>query len=150
MVFCSCKQKLNQEHTYYPISEATVFDSIKAARIGADDYGMKQYVMAFLKRGPNRDRTKEQSEVLQRAHLDNIGRLTSEGKLVLAGPFLTDGELRGIYIFDVQTEEEAKKLIETDPAIIEGSLIMELVPWYGTAALVELSEAHKLIAKKKI
>ncbi len=36
------------------ISE-TVFDSLKAAQYGADEYGMKKYIMAYLKRGPNRD-----------------------------------------------------------------------------------------------
>ena len=36
-----------------------VFDSLRAVKVGADDYGMKQYVMAFLKRGPNRDRSLE-------------------------------------------------------------------------------------------
>ncbi len=38
------------EHT-----EALAFDSLKAAKYGSDDYGMKSYVIAFLKRGPNRD-----------------------------------------------------------------------------------------------
>lgn len=127
-----------------------VFDSLRAARAGADEYGMKQYVMAFLKRGPNRDRPKEESDKLQRAHLDNIGRLAEEGILVVAGPFLNDGDLRGIYIFDVKTEEEAKKLVETDPAIQAGSLVMELIPWYGSAALMEVGDIHKRIAKIEI
>jgi uncharacterized protein YciI len=68
--------------------------------------------------------------------MDNIRRLTDEGKLVLAGPFMDDGEVRGIYIFDVKTVEEAKKLTETDPAIQAGSLIIDLHPWYGSAALM--------------
>ena len=145
----------NQQPVEKTISEAIedseiVFDSIRAAKAGADDYGMKQYVMAFLKRGPNRDRSKEESEKLQRAHMDNIGKLAEAGKLVLAGPFIGNGDLRGIYIFDVKTEEEAKALVETDPAIIAGSLVMELVPWYGSAALMEVGDIHKRIAKIEI
>lgn len=128
----------------------SVFDPQRANKAGADDYGMKPYVMAFLKRGPNRDRTKEQAQQLQRAHLDNITRLANEGKLILAGPFLDDGELRGIYIFNVTTVEEAKALTETDPAIQAGSLVLELLPWYGSAALTELHELHKVMAKKAI
>jgi uncharacterized protein YciI len=92
--------------------------------------------MAFLKKGPNRDQSKEEANELLRAHMDNIRRLTDEGKLVLAGPFMDDGEVRGIYIFDVKTVEEAKKLTETDPAIQAGSLIIDLHPWYGSAALM--------------
>jgi len=126
------------------------FDSIRAAKLGADDYGMHQYVMAFLRKGPNRDRSKEEAEKLQAAHMANIGRLAEEGTLVLAGPFLNDGDLRGIYIFDVKTEEEAKALVETDPAIQQGSLEMELMPWYGSAALMEVGEIHEAISKIKM
>ncbi|MDF1673172.1 MAG: YciI family protein, partial [Vicingaceae bacterium] len=86
---------------------------------------------------------------LQKAHMDNIGRLADEGKLVLAGPFGGDGDLRGIYIFNVETVEEAEALTNTDPAILAGSLEMELIPWYGSAAVVGISNEHKTIAKKE-
>lgn len=127
-----------------------IYDSILAQKLGADDYGMRQYVMAFLKRGPNRSQDSAESSSLQRAHLDNIGRLAEEGKLSLAGPFLDDGELRGIYIFNVTTIEEAKALTETDPAIQQGRLVMELHPWYGSAAVMHINELHKKIIKIKI
>jgi len=150
MGLVACNQKPSETVIEKVAEEGIVFDSLRAAKAGADKYGMKQYVMAFLKRGPNRDRTKEESDKLQRAHLDNIGRLAEEGKLVLAGPFMSDGDLRGIYIFDVKTEAEAKALVETDPAIQAGSLVMELIPWYGSAALMEVGEIHKRIAKVEI
>jgi uncharacterized protein YciI len=124
-----------------------LFDQARATKNGADEYGMKRYVMAFLKRGPNRDRPKAEADELQRLHMANIGRLAEEGKLVLAGPFLGDGDLRGIYIFDVETLEQAKQLTATDPAIKAGSLIMELVPWYGSAALMEVNGIHNTLAK---
>ena len=124
-----------------------MFDQARATKTGADEYGMKRYVMAFLKRGPNRDRPKAEADELQRLHMANIGRLAEEGKLVLAGPFLGDGDLRGIYIFDVETLEQAKQLTATDPAIKAGSLIMELVPWYGSAALMEVNGIHNTLAK---
>ncbi len=126
------------------------FDQELANKLGADEYGMHKYVMAFLKKGPNRDRSKEEADKLQRAHLDNIGKLAEAGKLVLAGPFLDDGDIRGIYIFDVETVEEAQKLTETDPAIQAGSLIMELHPWYGSAAVMQINEVHKKVSKTKI
>jgi len=121
-----------------------------AKKLGADDYGMKQYVLAFLKSGPNRSQSAEEAQRLQRAHLDNIKGMANEGTLVLAGPFLDDGEVRGIYVFDVRTIEEARALTETDPAIQAGRLVMELHPWYGSAALMMLSDWHRAVAKKSI
>ncbi|MCO6480376.1 MAG: hypothetical protein J5I94_27290 [Phaeodactylibacter sp.] len=130
--------------------DSTGYDARLAEELGADPYGMKQYVMAFLKAGPNRSQDSLEAAQLQRAHLDNITRLAEAGKLVLAGPFMDDGEVRGIYVFDVRTVEEAEALTATDPAIKAGRLVMELHPWYGSAALVKLNEWHEKVAKEKI
>jgi len=126
------------------------YDEALATEVGADQYGMRKYVMAFLKRGPNRDRSKDEADALQMAHMQNIGRLAEEGLLSLAGPFLGEGELRGIYVFNVDSIEEAERLTKTDPAIKAGSLTMELVEWYGSAALMKVNEIHKQIAKVNI
>lgn len=128
----------------------SVYDSLAASQLGADEYGMKQYVMAFLKQGPNRDIPAEESAELQRAHLQNITRMAEAGQLVLAGPFMDRGEIRGIYVFDVRTIEEAEALTNTDPAIQAGSLVMELKPWYGSAALMRVNQIHETLAKKGI
>lgn len=126
------------------------YDSLLAKKLGADQYGMKKYVMAFLKAGPHRLTDSVAREKLQAAHLKNIGKLVAEGKLIIAGPFLDDQSIRGIFIFNVETVEEARKLTDTDPAIQAGSLIMELHPWYGSAALMQVVEIHKTIQAKSI
>lgn len=127
-----------------------VYDSIKAAEYGADEYGMKKYVMAFLKRGPNREMDEVKSNEIQMAHLSNINRMAEQGKLILAGPFFDNGDLRGIYIFNVKSIAEAEELTNTDPAIIAGVLVMELKEWYGSAALMSINELHKTLEKKNI
>ena len=58
---------------------------------------------------------------------------------------MDNGIYRGIYIFDVETVEEAEKLTATDPMIVEGRLVMELHPWYGSAALKKVNELHDQI-----
>ena len=125
------------------------YDAALAARLKADDNGMKTYVMALLKAGPNRNRPREEAQKLQAAHRANINRLAAAGKLVLAGPFADDGELRGIYVFDVATVAEAEALTKTDPAIQAGQLVMELHPWYATAGLMTIPELHSRLEKKK-
>lgn len=131
-------------------AKTLTYNEALAKEVGADQYGMRKYVMAFLKRGPNRDRSKEEADALQMAHMENIGRLAEEGLLSLAGPFLGDGELRGIYVFNVDSIEEAERLTNTDPAVKAGSLKMELIEWYGSAALMKVNDMHKQIAKVNI
>lgn len=127
----------------------STYDAALAARLKADDIGMRTYVMALLKAGPNRDRPREEAQRLQAAHRANINRLAAEGKLVLAGPFADDGVLRGIYVFDVATIAEAEALTRTDPAIQAGQLVMELHPWYGSAALMMVNEVHAKLEKPR-
>ena len=125
------------------------YDAALAAKLKADDNGMRPYVMALLKAGPNRNRPREEAQKLQAAHMANINRLAAERKLLLAGPFADDGVLRGIYIFDVPTVAEAEALTRTDPAIQAGQLVMELHPWYGSAALMMVNEIHQQIEKPR-
>ncbi|MFT6727218.1 MAG: hypothetical protein ACI9RU_002434 [Litorivivens sp.] len=132
------------------INEAavTTFDSLKAQEYGADAYGMRKYVIAFLKSGPNRDLPKAEADSLQAAHMANIGKMSDEGKLAIAGPFFEDVDLQGIYIFAVESLEEAQALTNSDPAIQAGTLVMELKEWYGSAALMAVSDIHGTLAKE--
>ena len=134
----------------YAQSKNPQYDAELAKKVGADDYGMKTYVMAFLKSGPNRLKDSTARAELQKAHLKNIVRLANEGKLIVVGPFLDDQDIKGIFIFNVSTVEEAKKLTETDSAIKAGSLVMELHPWYGSAGLVEAFRLHKKVEKVSV
>lgn len=148
LFFIACEPAQNQ--IAEKPQETSGYDSLLAAKTGADPYGMRQYVVALLKAGPNRDQDSTEATQIQMAHLDNIKRMAEEGKLVVAGPFFDDWEVKGIYIFAVATVEEAEELTKTDPAIQAGRLIMELHPWYGSAGLMKLGELHKKLAKESI
>lgn len=86
--------------------------------------------LAFLVRGEKwtPERT-PQTEEIQKGHMANIMRLAEMKKLVVAGPFGDDGTLRGIFVFRVDTLEEARALTLTDPAVKAGRLALELHPW---------------------
>lgn len=125
------------------------YDEALAKKLGADDYGMRKYVMAFLLRGDRvSEYTPEQRSEIQAGHMANIGKMAEMGKLIVAGPFFGNDDLRGIYIFGVQTLEEAKALTETDPAIQAGVLKMDLKEWYGSAALMMLPEFYPKVTKQ--
>ena len=126
------------------------YDSSLATSLGADEYGMKMYVMVLLKTGGNPLNDGAKLDSIIRGHLDNIGRLADSGKLIIAGPFEeNDKTYEGIFIFNVRTFKEAQELLETDPAIKEKLLSAELYHWYGSAALPEYLKVHKMIEKRK-
>lgn len=105
------------------------FSSAQEKQEEEPKYEMKQYFMVFLKKGPNRGQDSLSVQEIQKGHLDNIQRLADEGKLIVAGPFLDDGNLRGIFIFDVAENQEVIDLLQTDPAIKAGRLEYEIHPW---------------------
>jgi uncharacterized protein YciI len=90
------------------------------------------FYFGFLKKGPNRkdgDDKDPQIQELQKAHIANIVRLADLKKIVVAGPFGDDGELRGIFVFRVSSLKEAQDLAATDPMIKIDRLRIELHPW---------------------
>ena len=124
------------------------YDPELATKLGADDYGMKSYVFVILKTGKNQSTDKVLRDSCFAGHMDNIKRLVKDKKLIVAGPmYENEKSYRGIFIFDVQTLEETKLLLETDPAIKAEFLEPELFKWYGSAALSQYIEASDKIWK---
>jgi uncharacterized protein YciI len=125
------------------------YDSTLAKKVGADDYGMKSYVFVILKTGDNVSTDKKIKDSCFAGHMKNMDRLVKENKLVVAGPFgKNDNNFRGLFILNVKTIEEAKALLETDPAVKARYLAPEMYPWYGSAALSEYLEASDKVWKK--
>ena len=97
---------------------------------------MTTYYVGFIFRGDKwTAESTPETERIQSAHLENITRLADEGKLLLAGPFLDDTDLRGLFVFTVDSMEEAERLVATDPAVQAGRLRVELHPWYSAAGI---------------
>lgn len=102
---------------------------------------MMTYYMVFLYRGDKwtPEKTAE-TEAIQKGHLANITKLHEEGKLILAGPFLDDKELRGIFVMKTNSYEETDSLCNTDPAVKAGRLKVEIKPWYSAKGITIVNE----------
>ncbi|MGH9818702.1 MAG: YciI family protein [Pyrinomonadaceae bacterium] len=130
-----------------PASKNPGFDAELAKRLGADKRGMKNYVLVILKTGPSAIPAGKERDEIFKGHFANIHRLGDQGKLVVAGPFDDNSDWRGMFIFNVTTIEEAKKLTETDPVIKSGLMIPEFHKLYCSAALMEVNGIHQKIAE---
>jgi uncharacterized protein YciI len=124
------------------------YDEALAKKLGADNYGMKMYVLVILKSGSNTTETKAKTDSLFAGHMANMGKMVEAQKLVVAGPMgKNDKNYRGIFVLNTKSIEEAKQLLESDPAIKAKLLEPELYNWYGSAALAEYLPFHDKIQK---
>lgn len=135
----------------FTFAGAQTYNKKLAQKLGADEHGMKQYVLAILKTGTYTPKNKQESDSLFAGHMQNIGRLVAEKKLFVAGPLAkNDKNYRGIFIFDVKTTEEARQLTITDPAVNAGLFDVEYFVWYGGAALPVYLETQNKITKSSL
>ncbi len=117
------------------MTDSNYNDSLAQA-LGADDYGMKSYILVLLKTGTNTSTDKALIDSCFSGHMKNIGDLVDQGKMIVAGPLgRNEKTYRGIFILDVTSTQEAEALLQTDPAIHAKFLEPELYNWYGSAAL---------------
>ena len=126
------------------------YDEALARSVGADERGMRSYVLVILKTGPNRVPDGPERDEMFRGHFANMQRLSDEGKLALAGPLDGVDGWRGLFVLAVSDLEEAKKLAATDPVIIKGEMVAEYHKYYGSAALMMVRDGHKRVAKKSM
>ncbi|MCB0280866.1 MAG: hypothetical protein KDD94_15280 [Calditrichaeota bacterium] len=116
---------------------------------------MRAYYMGFLYRGPNW--TAEQTPeaiAASEGHMKNIKQMAMNGKLLIAGPFnVPEGApknaLAGIFIFDVNTMEEALALTKSDPAVIAGRFTIDVKEWYAPVGITYTNRLELIEQMKK-
>lgn len=128
------------------------YDAALAEKLGADDLGMRSYVLAILKTGPQDAAItgKDQRAELFAGHFSNMGKLAEEGKLVLAGPLGGEEGRRGLFILNTPDIATAQEWVATDPTIEAGIFTVDYSKYYGSAALMQVNEVHATIQKKGI
>jgi uncharacterized protein YciI len=127
-----------------------VHDAALARKLGADEHGMRPYVLVVLRTGPTRVPDGEARDAMFAGHFANMGRLAKEGKLVLAGPFMEDADgWRGLFVFALADVDEARALVATDPVIVNGEMVAEYHRWYSSAAVMQVAQTHERLVPPK-
>jgi uncharacterized protein YciI len=149
IAFCLilCSLRLAAAQTV-PAAPALQYDAELARSLGADERGMRSFVLVILKTGPNKVAKGPARDQMFEAHFANIQRLASDKKLVLAGPFEGTDGWRGVFVFAPPDIDQAKAYVATDPVIVQGEMVAEYHKFYGSAGLMMVNEIHNKIQKK--
>ncbi len=97
----------------------------------------RRYIVGLLRKGPNWSAADEGG----RTHLAaaELRRWKEAGLILVGGWFMDLGDTRGMYIFLVDTVEEAQALVQADPGVAAGKLVFEFHPWLTPVLRVALS-----------
>src|SRR2546423_821506 len=82
----------------------------------------------------------QEANALQDAHMSHLADLHEAGQLRAAGPLL-DPELRGLNIMK-GTPDEARRLLEQDPAVRIGRFRVKTIEWLVPAGALQFSQAQ--------
>jgi uncharacterized protein YciI len=104
---------------------------------------MKQYMVVFLVENSNHN-PHEDPQMLKK-HLAFIRTQVESGKVVLVGPFTDNGKIAGMFIMDVPTADDAKKLLAAEPMTSAGWVTPEV----HAALLPDISAVKITYPEKK-
>lgn len=88
-------------------------------------YVLKPTRLEMLTEGP----TPQESETVSR-HFAHLQELTKQGVMILVGRTLNaDQNTMGLAIFEAEDESAARKIMESDPAIVGAVICADLYPY---------------------
>ena len=106
----------------------------------------ERYSLVFLRTSPDRKPIdKAEADRIQAAHMANIHAMAERGLLVAAGPFDdTPPVIRGLFVFRVSSVDEARKIAQQDPTVLEHRNTVDVFSWTGPVGIgVEYTRLHK-------
>lgn len=127
---------------------AAQYDAALAQAFGANDNGMRSYVLVILKSGPTRVPDGAERTKMFEGHFANMKRLAAEKKLVVAGPLDGVDGKRGIFVFATPDIEVAKTYVATDPVIVNGEMVAEYHKFFSSAGLMAVNDIHAKLQKQ--
>jgi uncharacterized protein len=107
------------------------FSGFAATAAAAENGRMMTVYLVLLKKGPaSTSEVTPATQAIQEAHMANIRAMWQAHKLIAAGPVEDQADLRGIFIFQASSLEEATALAASDPAVKAGRLVAVVYPWW--------------------
>lgn len=84
----------------------------------------------------------EERTAVQAGHMANIEAMAKAGELAIAGPFVEDTSLRGIFVFRTTDRAKIDALVANDPAVKRGRLKLEPYTWWLSKGVMPAAEVR--------
>ncbi|RLQ97485.1 YciI family protein [Falsibacillus albus] len=88
------------------------------------------YILKLIPELLNEENWTEKENGIVAEHFEALQELKADGKLILAGRTLNMDETTfGLAVFEADSEQQAKEIMESDPAVKKGIMTATLFPY---------------------
>jgi uncharacterized protein YciI len=95
-------------------------------------FEMGTFFLCLLVKGPKFNPAETtQNASWHPAHARYIASLVEAGRVAIAGPFTDDDRIRAVLVTTSASAEEARSLMEADPAVKSGHFAVEVLQWWA-------------------
>ena len=91
---------------------------------------LKPYLFVLLRKGRNYEQP-DTLKIIQSEHLPYVFSWREKGAIAVTMPIRDETNIAAIAIFNITDKDEAKKIMENDPAVIKGIFTYELLNAIG-------------------
>jgi len=99
-------------------------------------YEMGAFYMCLLIKPPNFS-PGSLSQDLIKEHLKHVQGLIASGKALLAGPFMDNTRIGGVFVLNAASAEEARAMEESDPFVKSGGVSVEVLKWWAAKGIMK-------------
>lgn len=103
--------------------------AILLVAVPAQQIRMTTYQLVVFRANADMPPDDAQMKAMLGEHLAGMAELNRKRVNLLYGPMLDDGPLRAIAVLDAGSPEAARALLENDPLVKSGTLLLEIKPW---------------------
>jgi uncharacterized protein YciI len=99
-------------------------------------YEMGTFYVVMLIKPANFSAAQAPKDMIQE-HFKHVLKLIADGKATVAGPFLDDTRVAGVFVLNASSAEEAKTIEEADPLVKSGGFKVEVLKWWAAKGIMK-------------
>ena len=99
-------------------------------------FEMGTFYLCLLIKPSNFSAASAPKDLIQ-SHLKHVQGLIASGKASIAGPFLDNSRIAGVFVLNAASADEAREIEEADPFVKTGGFSIEVLKWWAAKGIMK-------------
>jgi uncharacterized protein YciI len=112
-------------------------ETIRESKAQEPKYEMGTFYLCLLVKPANWSADKMPEAQVVQAHFKHVQSLVASGKAAIAGPFVDNTRIAGVFVMNVSSADEARALEEADPLVKSADFSVEVLKWWAAKGIMK-------------